>query len=153
MTKKIKLSQNKTAQVDNAMFDYINQWKWFALKDNNTFYAVSFIGGKQIKMHRIIIECSANEIIDHRDGNGLNNQTSNLRICTTSQNMQNKKTPSNNTSGYKGVHFHKPRNKFVARIFYDNKRIFLGYFTDATHAFAALSQPCPGIQMPYIFTM
>lgn len=50
-------------------------------------------------------------IVDHRDRNPLNNTKANLRVCTHMQNMWNRKTPSNNTTGVKGVSFHK-RGKY-----------------------------------------
>ncbi len=133
--KEIKLTQNKVAIVDDDMFEYLSRWKWQANKDGNTYYAVrSVFPNKHIIMHRVIMNVSNNVKIDHKDRNGLHNWRKNLRIASASQNAQNKKKPSNNTSGYKGVHFHKPYNKFVARIFVNGKRIYLGCFDNPKDA-------------------
>ena len=47
-------------------------------------------------MHRIIMNCPDGKFIDHKDGNGLNNQKENLRICTKQQNSGNSKIPKTN---------------------------------------------------------
>ncbi len=75
------------------------------------------------------------ERIDHRDGNSLNDQIQNLRICNPSQNSANCKRPSVNKSGYKGVFFY--RNKWRATMTANGKTIFLGDFTDPVTAHAA----------------
>jgi hypothetical protein len=69
--------------------------------------------------------------IDHIDGDGLNNQKSNLRIGTHQQNIMNRTKQRNNTSGYKGVSFDKSTNKFVAQIGYNKKGIHIGSFKTA----------------------
>lgn len=74
--------------------------------------------------------------IDHRDGNGLNNKWTNLREATSSQNGMNTKTPSNNTSGYKGVTLHLGKY-WRAQIWLNKKRIHLGFFPNPEAAHAA----------------
>lgn len=91
--------------------------------------------GKQ--MHRIIIDCPENKFIDHINHNKLDNRKHNLRIVTKQQNAFNMKKPSTNTSGYKGVGFHKQRNKWRARIMVDNKDISLGLYDTIEEAIKA----------------
>jgi hypothetical protein len=79
-------------------------------------------------MHRVIMNAPSGMLVDHRDGNGLNNQKSNLRICNRKQNQQNRPMNSNNKSGYKGVCWNKRSNKWRSGIRVDNKDIFLGSF-------------------------
>lgn len=105
--KEIKLTQGKVALVDDADYEWLNQWKWWAHKDYNTFYARRsyLLNGKTVgvKMHRLILNLTDPKIIgDHKDGNGLNNQRYNLRICTTSDNGRNRKT-ANGSSKFVGV--------------------------------------------------
>ena len=69
--------------------------------------------------------------IDHIDGNKANNQIKNLREATDSENNCNVGLKSNNTTGYKGVHFYKARNRFQAYAKINGKRIHLGYFPTA----------------------
>jgi hypothetical protein len=77
--------------------------------------------------------------VDHIDGDGLNNQRSNLRFCTRSQNIRNARMKSNNTSGFTGVFKQKDsrgnRTKlWYAKIMTDEGRKFLGYFSTPEEA-------------------
>lgn len=105
--KEIQLTQGKVALVDDEDFERLNQWKWRALHNRNTYYAIrnakKFLLRTIVYMHREIMNVQNDMMIDHADSNGLNNCKSNLRICNNSQNMQNRKKPITNTSGYKGV--------------------------------------------------
>jgi len=82
--KLIPLTQGKFAQVDDEDFEYLNQWKWFALKDAQTFYAARGIYLKgNILMHRQLLGLTNSEVKgEHKDRNGLNNQKENLRVAT-----------------------------------------------------------------------
>ena len=75
--------------------------------------------------------------IDHKDCNPRNNQISNLRPATRSQNAMNCKVRSNNKSGYKGVIWRKDLQKWQAYITVNRKRIHLGFFDDPKEAYAA----------------
>jgi hypothetical protein len=72
--------------------------------------------------------------VDHEDGNGLNNQRSNLRIASPTQNQGNARRRKDNTSGYKGVSWYRRTNKWKAHIRVDKKLRHLGYFIDLTDA-------------------
>lgn len=98
--KEIKLSQEgkhrgkHVALVDDDIFDYINQWRWYVCKPKTSrcFYAVRLDytnNRKQTWMHRVILNTPANMIVDHIDHNGLNNQRNNIRNCTRTQNNRN----------------------------------------------------------------
>ena len=124
----IKLSQGKCAIVDDDMYEYLNQWKWHAIKGKRTFYAVrnekSGNGNGTILMHRIILDAPQGMETDHINHNGLDNRKVNLRICTHRENLQNQRPRRAGTSKYKGV----SRNKgsWTARIVYHGVRIYLG---------------------------
>ena len=84
-------------------------------------------------LHEAIIQLSGQIIsndhqIDHKDGNKLNCLDDNLRICTYAQNNQNKDKLKTNTSGYKGVHWHKDTKKWQAQISINCKLRWLGNF-------------------------
>lgn len=87
--------------------------------------------GKYI--HRMIMSEPPGMVIDHIDGNKLDNRKENLRICTQQQNGWNRGKPSNNTSGFKGVCWHKQTQKWQAII--NHKHI--GYFKTAEKAYEA----------------
>lgn len=77
---------------------------------------------------------SKNQEIDHIDGNRLNNQKSNLRYATSSQNKANRGPRKDNKSGYKGVSWHKQRKKWTARIKNGSKYEHLGLFQNKIDA-------------------
>lgn len=89
-----------------------------------------------ILLHRLILERILNrsldktEIVDHVNGDGLDNRRSNLRLATHGQNMANSKMRSNNTSGFKGVSLDRQSGKWRAQIQHNKKRILLGCFDD-----------------------
>jgi hypothetical protein len=137
--KKIKLSQGKVTLVDYEDYEYLNQWKWYTQKVKNTFYAIrtdrTTGKAKTIRIHQVIMKTPIGMEVDHKDGNGLNNQKYNLRNCTKHQNSMNKKLYENTSSKYKGVSYYPRYQKWVAYITLNRKRIFLGYFSKETEAF------------------
>jgi hypothetical protein len=78
--------------------------------------------------------------IDHRDGNGLNNQRCNLRPATKKQNGGNQKLSITNTSAYKGVYWHKRDKGWRAQAKVHGKTIYLGAFVDKIEAARAYDE-------------
>ena len=138
--KKIKLTQGKFALVSSVDFAFLNQWKWYALKDHDTCYAVRHgprPNRKLIRMHRVILQRMGYvnfKETDHCDKDGLNNQRCNLRPATHQQNNFNKKIRSDNSSGYKGVSWSKLKEKWRSYITINDEQIELGYFDNLTDA-------------------
>lgn len=131
--KQIKLTRGMIALVDDEDFERLNEWKWYASKNGNTFYAARTskkINGKQsvIYMHRDIMETPVGLDVDHINGNSIDNQKINLRNCTRSKNMMNVGKQKDNTSGYKGVSWFVRDKKWVAMIRFGDKRKNLGYY-------------------------
>ena len=79
-------------------------------------------------MHREIMLPKPRQEIDHQDGNGLNNQKFNLRICSHAQNMQSRGLPRNNKSGYKGVYWCKREKRWISLIGVGGNQKTLGRF-------------------------
>ncbi len=105
----------------------------------NGYRSVS-IDGRLYQAHRLIWKMVRGEIptgmfIDHVNGMRDDNRLENLRLATDGENKRNRGAQSNNTSGFKGVSFHKPKNKFVAQIQRNGKQIHLGYFTNPEEAY------------------
>lgn len=121
--KRIILTKNKIAIVDDADYELLNQYKWHL----SAGYAVRRlrIGNSQIPiyMHRMITGIPDKYFTDHIDGNKLNNQKVNLRIATNSQNQANRKLIRSKT-GHKGITFEA--GKFRARITVNRKIFNLG---------------------------
>jgi hypothetical protein len=130
--KKIKLTQNKYTLVDDENYDYLNQFNWYCHSENYAVRTDKF--GKAIYMHRIIMNISNKLYIDHINANGLDNRKENLRICNKKQNAGNSKLYKNNTSGIKGVTWHKASKKWRAVITINKKVKNLGYFSDKNNA-------------------
>ena len=110
------------------------RWRSFKNDHNRTWYSRARIGGKIVRMHRLIIGAPDGLLVDHRDGNGLNNRRSNLRLATTAQNTRNS-CGRGGASGFKGVY--RACNgspSWVGSIKADGKRIHLGSFPTEAEA-------------------
>lgn len=138
--KQIPLTQGKYALVDDEDYEYLNQWKWqaYTSKTRQTYYATRTDRTnikRTVFMHKEIL--NSDKEVDHIDGNGLNNQKSNLREAEHFQNVFNQRRRITNTSGFKGVikrtkwYGNKP---WRARISVKGKRIDLGCYTTAEEA-------------------
>ena len=143
--KLIPLTQGKYAQVDDADYDFLMQWKWQAQSHHNIWYAKRNISknGKfsTFKMHRLLLGLTdTKRKCDHIDHNGLNNQRSNLRECSHKENMYNRKKKKGCNSKYVGVSVTKVVYKTTirAKICKDNVHYRLGIFKTeelAAHAY------------------
>jgi hypothetical protein len=95
-------------------------------------------------MHRLVAERNGlpigGEEVDHWDGDGLNNQQSNLRPATHRQNAANQKRRRDNTSGYKGVSWHRQKGKFQARITVAGHQHYLKCWDDPRDAARAYNE-------------
>lgn len=102
-----------------------------------------YVRNRQIgALHNLILGRSPSGMFilpDHIDGNTLNNTKRNLQILTSSQNQIKKKLPKHNTSGYRGVYFHKDRNKWKAQIGKEIK-IHIGYYLTKEEAALAYNE-------------
>lgn len=134
----------KKVLVDDEDFEFLNKWKWCLFKMRNTFYVHRIEYGKNgekdksILMHRLIMGYP-NCLVDHVDRNTLNNQRSNLRQCTYSQNTSNtEKINKACTSKYKGVHMKK--GKWVAKLKKNQKGVHIGTFTNEVDAAIAYNK-------------
>ena len=126
--KKIKLTQSKFAIVDDEDFEYLNQFKWFAFNSRGIYYACRGKNKKNIFMHREIMKTVKDMVVDHKNHNGLDCRKSNMRNCTKTENMRNRKSSKNSSSKYLGVSWCKARKKWQAHIFINKKSKNLGRF-------------------------
>lgn len=113
-----------------------------AIKDvcwsvNANGYLAGFRNGKTVILHRVIMNCESGEIVDHINGDKLDNRKQNLRIVTNQENCMNRKIVSNNTSGTTGVYWNKTAKKWQAQIVLKQKFIYLGCFDNKEDAIKA----------------
>lgn len=119
----IALTQDQITRVAACDYDWLMQWNWCAHwnPEKESFYAVRGEGKgptfRLIHMHRFIMGMPR-LIVDHRNGKGLDNFRSNLRLADDSESQANRRKQSNNKSGYKGVHLRGDTQQWVAAICY-----------------------------------
>lgn len=130
--KHIPLTQGLVALVVDDDYEELSRHKWCAHRNGRTTYAKTRVGSKNIKMHRFLFpEWRA---IDHRDGDGLNNQRVNLREATPQQNSRNMRKRPGGASQYTGVIWDRQTSKWRARIRNDGKLKHLGSFDNEADA-------------------
>ena len=145
--KEIKLTRGKVALVDDADFEWLSKFRW---RYSSAGYAVHTTLAKDSPdrkrkvyyMHKLILKPAEGLLTDHIDGNKLNNQRSNLRECTPSQNRMNQGKNRNNKIGFKGVRIHKRTGRFMAGIGFQNKYIYLGMRATAEEAHQLYVEAC-----------
>lgn len=136
--KKIKLTQGYYTKVDDEDYEWLNKYKWHVhILTHNLIYVYNngfYFGlNHRVSMHRLILGLTDSKIhTDHIDGDSLNNQRSNLRVCTRSQNMRNTKSSINSSSKYLGVTLN--RNRWSAQICHNRKVYYLGRFKNEFRA-------------------
>lgn len=154
MTVKIPLSKRgKYAGLYEAVVDDCDadlaelNWSVLQCPNNSSQQAIrmdySRKQKKQIRLHRVVLShklgrsLKGGEQVNFVDDNSLNCRRMNLRIATHMQNMWHRKTHRNNTSGFKGVDWHKPTYKWRASIQVAGRKIHLGSFDIPEDAHAA----------------
>lgn len=127
---------HKQIIVDDSDYNWLSKFNWYVVDHGHTFYARvhQTVNGKHVKiyMHRMILGLNGrHEIADHKDGNGLNNQRENIRKCSQSNNLKNRK-PRKSGTGYLGVG--PTKNGYRAFIAVDGIFKHLGHFKDPIEA-------------------
>jgi hypothetical protein len=136
-TLELLISDSKSF-VDDNDYDLVSKYQWHINSRRGLKYAVATIDGEPVLMHRLITQAPNGVMVDHINGNGLDNRRVNLRLCTHSQNMRNRKMHSNNATGFKGVYKDgrcKTTKKYCAQIRFNGKRIYLGRYTTPEEAY------------------
>lgn len=127
----------------------INVFRWCSSEG----YATTRTNGNRIFMHRLILGAKKGQIVDHINGDRLDNRKRNLRICTTGENLANQSKPyPSSTSGLRGVSFNKEKKRWVAQICLLSKNTFIGYFDskeEAHSAYKKASKKAHGKFSPY----
>lgn len=110
------------------------EYKWNAVKRGSGFYLYNV--KYNLYYHRVVMMAKSGEVVDHIDRDTTNNLSSNLRIVTQSENLQNRSKQSKkyNSSQYIGVSFETWSGKWKASININYKRKTLGRFNTEIEA-------------------
>lgn len=125
--------------IDEEMFDIISAFHWY---QHHSGYAVAKFKGKMISMHRFLMFEPHGLCVDHINRKRRDNRFSNLRACPKGVNSFNSTRQKNNTSGFKGVSFHKKNSRWTAYIG-KSPLVYLGSYataTEAAHAYNKAAQ-------------
>lgn len=136
----IELSKGHVAIVDDEDFLELAQYKWCIGGHGYAYRAMKNCEShprKVIYMHRAILGDIPGMVIDHINGNKLDNRRCNLRHATRGQNNANAGLRKNNTTGFKGVSIRRDTGKFMAQITVNGVNRKLGTFATAEEAHAA----------------
>lgn len=133
----IKLSNGMVALVDDHHLEKASQFTWTAFKHGRNWYArtnINIPGGARtfLTLHQFLFP--GHEQLDHKNGNGLDCQTHNLRPATGTQNQANCQKRENCTSKFKGVSWMKKNKRWKAHIHLKGKQIHLGCFKNEDDA-------------------
>ena len=129
--RQIPLARGQIVFVDAADYEWLSRHKW-SLCGNG--YAGRFEHGKLIYMHREIMQPPKGMVVDHIDGNRLDNCRSNLRIGTHSENMYNQAKRIGSASSFRGVFRRKKDGRCYAMIFFQGRAIWLGFYDEEVEA-------------------
>ena len=152
MTNKIPLTRGMFAIIDAEDFEKVSSHKWYAYKGYSKFYAgkSQWQPGKKrqklLCMHNFIFgEIPKGMMIDHINGDGLDNRKCNLRIATRSQNRGNARKTVQifgrpTSSKYKGVCWDKNNKKWQVQMKINNKSRHIGQFSDEKEAAKAYNK-------------
>lgn len=123
--KEIILSNGKRTLVDDSDYEELNKFKWSCV---GVGYVQRGSCSSAVLMHRQILQAPRGIEVDHVNRDPLDNRRCNLRLATRRQNECNKGLKSTNTSGYKGVKYHKREKKWRAEIRLNGRTVHIGSY-------------------------
>jgi hypothetical protein len=132
---KVELTKGAEAIIDIDDLEKVIEGNWWHLSKAGYAAKHEMVDGKStmIYMHRLVIGAKKGEVVDHVNGDKLDNRRNNLRIVTQHQNCYNSK-PKGSTSKYKGVYFCNKRKRYYARIKKHGKQRSLGGYSNEIDA-------------------
>lgn len=125
------------ALIDRDDLEKISKYRWVARASKERTYVQHIINRKDGKyhalhLHRLIMDAPSNMMVDHINGNGLDNRKCDLRVCTHAQNQRNGNKKRKNGTKYKGISLHKSQyngpQRWEAFISFNGKKIHAGIF-------------------------
>ncbi|HEV3223889.1 MAG TPA: HNH endonuclease [Puia sp.] len=143
-TIEIPLTKGKFAIIDFEDLEFVMRYKWHLGSRIRSQYAIKVLGKgdgkKYLRMHNYIMNCPNGKVVDHIDGDGLNNKKANLRICDDGQNKCNRKKSSTTKNRFKGAIFRERNNRWICQITHKKKRYYVGEFKTEIEAAQAYNK-------------
>lgn len=133
----IKTTKGHEVMVDDEDFARPSKMTWYL---GNRGYVVCDYRGRgmreHLQLHREVmgLQKGDSRLVDHRNGDALDNQKANLRICTKAQNGWNQGPQKTNTTGYKGVS-KTPNGRYTCQIRHLGRKYHLGSYPAAEEAY------------------
>lgn len=142
MVKQVAMAGGHLALVDDDDYEAMAKYRWRLAVGRYAQTTVwSNNKGRELRMHRLLMNPPTGMEVDHINGDGLDNRRSNLRLATTAQNRQNRQGPGrNSTTGVLGVTYHVRVKKYVGQIHQGKKNIFYRYFDTLEEAATAVKE-------------
>jgi hypothetical protein len=147
----VVLTQGMYALVNTSDLPKLAGYRWFAIRNRQTFYASAHVPGnhaKKLKMHQLLLRATSSMEIDHRNGNGLDNSSLfgplNIRVVTSRQNSQNRHT--GRSSPFVGVYRLKDCNRFRVVICIDGKYKHLATVKNARDGAKIYKKACSQLE-------
>lgn len=122
--------------VDDAIYDCVGSLAWSLTTTRGLNYALRSESGRTVYLHRVVCELQPGDghVVDHINGDSLDNRRQNLRVVTNAENQRNRRPRTYGTSQYRGVYWNKAQAKWVARAMVDYRFVSLGSFDDEDKA-------------------
>lgn len=137
----IDLTQGQVAMIDADDLPLVQGYRWYAVKVEKTFYAVTNIriNGKrqQLRMHNAVLPLIEGYTPDHRNRVGVDNRRGNLRYANPKQQAQNQSRRTTNSSGYRGVSWDNKKRKWLVQAHINGKNTVIGAFDKIEDAISA----------------
>ena len=123
------------AQIDIEDIEKVRSYKWYLGTNGYVSSKGVATNNEMLYLHRLVMDCYDELIVDHQDHCPLNNRKSNLRICTQHENTMNQGKKNTSTLEVTGVFFRN--NKWEARIMFNYRNVYLGRFNTKEEAIQA----------------
>jgi hypothetical protein len=136
MTRELRLPSGVLTLVSAEDFSRVSALAWFARREGRSIYVMHSPGVKatKVRLHRFVMGARRGDIVDHINGDTLDNRRDNLRFVTPRQSAQNRGPHAGSLSSFVGVTLHRATGRWQAQICSGGVCRYLGLFNDEREA-------------------